>query len=316
LDPSSWSLLVFAALTALALAVLLPALGLVRWVLGRASDRRVGEASPPPLLPAYLREGRPPAEGEGEPVDLDTAFARLVGEARLPLGPWEFALTVVAGALLVGGGLLLWTDAVAPGLAGAALTVLLAVPLLRLRRARLVAAMRAGWPEVIELMARAVRAGQGVDRALELVGAQAPEPWAAQFRACARQVQVGLSVRAAVGAMARRTRLPEVHELGTVLAVHRQTGGSLGRMLERLAALARDRLAVERQFRAATAGARFATALMVLMLVLGLLFLFVYEPDAGRPYLQRPEGLAILATAAGLATLGLGWVHAVLRLDD
>jgi tight adherence protein B len=308
-DRTTVLLVLFAALTALALALLLAGLALARRLFG---PRRM------PALPLVLRHpetGQPLTSRDAEPQDFDAEFARLVGDADVPLGPLELVLAVLTGALVAGGIAWIWYDEPLTGMVAALVVLLLFPPLLLARRARRRMTLREQLPMVLDLMARAVRAGQSLDQAVGLIGAQSPPPWGPQFRLAARQLESGLSVQAAVAALWRRTRITEVQELLTVLTVHRQTGGNLSLMLERLAANARDRLDFHRQFRSATAGARYATILMLVAFVVVFGYFFLNENEYSRAFLQTPEGTAALAAAIGLMALGIGWIQRILRVD-
>jgi tight adherence protein B len=311
-DRTSVSLLVFAAFTAIALAFLLAGLALFRRLFGRRLARRV---PPPPLILRRPDTGQPLTSLDAEPRDFDAEFARLVSDSDLPLGAVELVLAVLACALLAGGVAWIWNDEPLVGIAGALTVILLFPPVLLARRARRRLTLREQLPMMLDLIARAVRAGQSLDQAFALIGAQSPPPWGPQFRVAARQLESGLSVQAAVAALWRRTRVTEVQELLTVLTVHRQTGGNLSDMLERLAANARDRLDFHRQFRSATAGARYATVLMLVAFVAVFGFFFVNDSEYSQAFLRKPEGLTAVGLAVGLMALGIWWIQRVLRVD-
>lgn len=309
MDRTSLSLLLFAAFTAIALAVLLVVAAVTRRLFG---PRREPEL---PLILRHSGTGQPLTSLDAEPQDLDAEFERLVGDAGVPLGPVELVLAVLTGALAAGGIAWIWYDEPLMGMAGALVVILLFPPLLLVRRTRQRMILREQLPMVLDLMARAVRAGQSLDQAISLIGAQSPAPWGPQFRIAARQLESGLSVQSAVAALWRRTRIAEVHELLTVLTVHRQTGGNLSLMLERLAANARDRLDFHRQFRAATSGARYATILMLVAFVAVCGVFFLNDNDYSRKFLQQPEGAAAVGVALGLMVVGTWWIQRILRVD-
>lgn len=312
MDRTSVLLLLFAAMTALALGLLLAVMALVRRLFG---PRWARQAVPPPLIQRQARTGLPLTSLDAEPQDFDAEFERVVSDSDLPLGPFELVLAVVTCALLAGGVAWIWNDEPLMGMAAALVVIVLFPPLLMARRSRRRLTLREQFPMVLDLMARAVRAGQSLDQAVSLIGEQSPPPWGPQFRIAARQLESGLSVQAAVAALRRRTRIMEVQELLTVLTVHRQTGGNLSAMLERLAANARDRLDFHRQFRAATSGARYATITILVAFVILFGFFFVNDNEYSQAFFQKPEGAAATALAFGLMALGLWWIQRILRVD-
>ena len=175
--------------------------------------------------------------------------------------------------------------------------------------------LREALPPVLDLIARACRSGESLDQAIALVGTQAAAPWGAQFQICDRQMQAGLSVASAFTTLWRRTHVPEIRDLQLVATVHRQTGGNLAAMLEKLADNARDRLDFQRQFRSATAGPRFGSLVMTLVFVGVVGLLFLYDNEYSTRYFERPEGWSITAFGCGLLGVGLLWINRILRVD-
>ena len=80
-------------------------------------------------------------------------------------------------------------------------------------------------PGALEMLSRSVRAGKSLDQAIKLAGDQAPEPLAREFRWCALQLEMGLSMAAVMRLLVERVRLQDVRIFTTTLTVHRQAGG-------------------------------------------------------------------------------------------
>src|SRR4029077_1208925 len=127
------------------------------------------------------------------------------------------------------------------------------------RRNERFAQIRELLPGSMELMARAVRAGETLDQAVDAAGWGTLEPLGIEWRRAARHLDLGLSVPGAMKSMTKRAPLMEMRILSTALNVQRRTGGNLPTTLERLSHVIRDRLSYQRQFRAATGASRMAT---------------------------------------------------------
>jgi tight adherence protein B len=169
--------------------------------------------------------------------------------------------------------------------------------------------------DMLDLMARASRAGESLDQAISLVGEKAPEPLGTEFRRCARQLEIGLSLAATMRALVSRLPLMEVRILATTLTVHRQAGGNLAGTLERMARVVRDRLNHRRQIRSVTAAGRFSATLIAAMGPLVFLFLFTFQREYMDKLLTLPLGNILLLVAVGLEIVGVVWVIRLLRTE-
>ncbi|MEQ8789785.1 MAG: type II secretion system F family protein [Pirellulaceae bacterium] len=298
-------LLCFAAITSICLAVGL----LVRDLVG--ADSRSGQATLLRRLP-LARDEQPAVGVTGR---LDAALERLVVESGLDWSVMAVALLFVAGGLLVGGAMWLWTQNVPAAAAGALIGMALPLPILVVYRRRRINEIREQFPNMLDLLSRAVRAGESLDQAVALAGQKGPEPLARELRRCARQLEMGLSMNAVMRALTFRLRLMEVRIFATTLAVHRQTGGNLALTLERMAGVLRDRIAYHRQIRAATAAGRFSAVMIGMAGPLLFAYMFIFQYEYASRLVTMPLGQSLLAVAVALEIVGLIWVVRLLDTD-
>lgn len=190
----------------------------------------------------------------------------------------------------------------------AGLGLLLPLPWLmraqRLHRAKLQEQL----PNALDLLSRAVRAGESVDQAIALCGEQSPAPLGKEFRRCARQLQMGLALPAAMRSFGERVRLPDARIFTAAVAVHREAGGNLARTLERMAHVIRDRITYRRQLRAVTAAGRFSATMVSLAGPLLFAYMFLFQHDYVSRLLVDPLGKSLLVLAVALELVGLIWV--------
>lgn len=149
---------------------------------------------------------------------------------------------VLTGAGLSGG--LLWTGlgGVWPAVVLLPLVGALAVPTWLSRCVRRRAEhVRADLPEVLDLLAIAVEAGQGFEAALELVGRDVPGPLADELRRALREMELGATRRDALHGVKRRTDVPEVGSFVMALTQADALGMPVGRVLRAQADEVRNR---------------------------------------------------------------------------
>jgi tight adherence protein B len=246
---------------------------------------------------------------------IDRAFYRLVEESGSKL-EGQAALALVAGLAIVGCAVpLVLLESL---LAAAVATVLsAALPILwwMFRRWRRLRAMRRCLPETLEMLADGIRAGQTLEQAAELVGVQGTSPLKEEFGYCAKQLELGHSPVAVLTRMARRVPLPEFKIFATAVVVHRQTGGNLALLAQRLASSARDRAEFHGHVRAVTAGSRLSVIGLIVGTMVALALLAGIRPEYVKAFVDNDLGPTILMISAGLEIVGLIWVWRILKVS-
>lgn len=127
------------------------------------------------------------------------------------------------------------------------------------------------FPDAIDLLARAVRAGHAFTTGFELIGKEMPEPVAGEFRLTYEQQNRGLPLKDAFQNLLLRVPLPDVHVFVTALIIQRESGGNLAEILDNLSNIIRERFKLFRQVKVFTAQGRIS--LIILMAVPPLLAL-------------------------------------------
>ncbi|MGD0901086.1 MAG: type II secretion system F family protein [Thermoguttaceae bacterium] len=274
-----------------------------------------GEAAEGPETSRRLGPILPPAEMAAAELRGESRLAQLVAETGSDFTPDTLVLMAIAAGLALGGAMFLWRNDWLAGAAGAvvgAMAVAIVLFFLRFRRRR---AIRDQLPDAMEMMARAVRAGESLDQAIALVGNSAFRPVAAEFRSCASQMRMGLSLEAAVRNLVRRVPLPETRILAMIFIVQRRRGGNLPVTLERLARVFRDHANFYRQFWTSTAVGR-GSAILIAVIALGLdLAVILWHPDYARKLLETDPGRIMLAAALALQVVGISWAVWLFRSD-
>lgn len=223
-------------------------------------------------------------------------------------------LFALAGGIAVvsGGGVGLltrnWPLGLLAGIVAGALPVLY-VNVLRSQRLQ---KLRSQLPDAFDLMGRTMRAGQTLSQALQAVADEASAPLSEEFGLCYDQQNLGMSPEAAMRDLARRTGLLEVKIFVLAVAVHRQTGGNLATLLEKLSAVIRDRYRIQGVISALTAEGNMQ-ALVLMALPIGLLGIMLV---VNRPYamilFERPIILGVMVT---MMTVGYFWMRKIINFD-
>jgi len=190
--------------------------------------------------------------------------------------------------------------ALLPGLALAAAPFLW----LRWQRTRRLRAFNRYLPEAIDLMARALRAGHSVAAAIEIIGEECPEPVRSEFREVYHQQSFGRPTRDALIQLGQRIPLPELNFVVTAMLLQKETGGNLVEVLDRTAAVIRERLRIEGEIRIYTVQGRMTGWILSLLPVAMFFLLGLANRAYSRVLIEDPTGRKLVLTGLGLMLLG------------
>jgi tight adherence protein B len=221
-------------------------------------------------------------------------------------------LLVFFGAL-VGGVMFVCSDHPMIATFGVALGMAATLGYLLYRRAQHVKLLQEQLPPALDMLARSIRAGESIDQAMDLVGSRSPQPLAAEFRYCAKQLAMGLSMSAVMRSLVGRVRLTDMRIFTTTLTVHRRTGGNLAQVLQRLAVVVRQRLNYRRQLRSTTGAGRFSAILIACIGPLLFCYLLFVHPEYMEKMLTSPMGQSLLTLAFVLEVVGMIWTARLLK---
>ena len=217
------------------------------------------------------------------------------------------AATVAAAAVGLAARLLAVNPAIVILLAG---TAALATPTLLLRFARMRHRNRFldAFPDALDLVGRAVKAGLPVFDAMEVAAREIRPPVGSEFQRALDEVRIGVGIDDALQRAADRVRVPDFHFYVVALALQRRTGGSLAETLANLSNVIRRRKELRLKARAVIAESKTsAIALGILPFVVGGV-LFVLNDQLISMLFVDPRGrwmlgLALISLAAGIAVM-------------
>src|SRR5580693_1871142 len=160
------------------------------------------------------------------------------------------------------------------------------------------------FPEALDLLGRAVRAGHAFTTGLEMIGKESSEPVAGEFRATFEEQNFGLPLRDALLNMTERIPLVDVRFFVTALLIQKETGGNLAELLDELSRLIRERFRIYREVKVRTAQGRLTAAVLIALPFLMLIVMEFLNPDYIKPLWTDPIGPIMLAGAVGLQIIG------------
>ena len=171
------------------------------------------------------------------------------------------------------------------------------------------------FPEAIDTLARAVRAGHAFTTALELIANEVSEPVAGEFRQLFEEQKFGLPVRDALLNLTDRVPLVDVKFFVTAVMLQRETGGNLAEILDNLSYVIRERFKILRQVRVHTAQGRLTMVLLMALPPVIVVVMLMLNPLFIRPLFTDPLGHAFIVAGISLQTIGYFFIRRIIRIQ-
>ena len=243
--------------------------------------------------------------GTSRRVLVHDRVARLSEQAGYPGMSNDFFLYVGGSAFL--GFLLGWlrTGQMIWGIGAA--VVFGALPLLFLvwKRQKRMQQFEAQFPDGLDAMARAIRAGNALSTAVQLVAEEMPDPIGGEFRRVFEETQLGMDPGEALSRLAERTPTDDVRFFCTAVTIQRGSGGNLAEILDRLSEVIRERFKILSHARALSAQHRWSAICVGLSPVAFALMFELMSPGYFAPMMESP--LAPMLLGAGFVMEAIGF---------
>lgn len=273
----------------------------------RLKQRLTGEGRPTtsdqPALQLYLNE-----QPEGAILGKVRLFANLQASLRQLYPDASFArFLLLCGALGLVGYTVVWgmTGMVILGLVVGGVMAYIPALFLGFRRKNRQKVMCEQLPEALDFLSRVLRAGHSLGTGLQMLGAELPDPLAAEFRKAYDQHSVGVAMEVALKDMTKRVESTDFAFFVTATLIQRQTGGDLAQVLSNISGMIRQRLRLNQQVRAKTAEGRFTGYILSAFPAVMFLLSYILNPTYAGQLIRSSTGLTLLGVAGGLQLMGL-----------
>src|SRR5262249_35340183 len=200
-------------------------------------------------------------------------------------------------------------------LLGGALGFALPWVFLRIKRTKRMRAFEESFPEALDLMARALKAGHAFVTGLKMVADEMPEPIGPEFRKTFDEQNFGLPLKDALANLTLRVPILDVRFFSTAVLIQRETGGNLSEILENLPHVVRERFKILRQVRVYTAHGRLTGyVLLALPAFLSIALAFI-NPEHMQLLFRERIGHMLLSAAAVMQTVGYFLVKQIVKIE-
>jgi tight adherence protein B len=200
-------------------------------------------------------------------------------------------------------------------LAAAACCAFLPYLFVRNRRSRRFARFEENFPEAVDLLGRALRAGHPFTSGIKMVAEEMAEPISSEFRTVFEEQRFGMPFGDTLNRLADRMPLVDVRIFVTAVMIQREVGGNLTEILDNLAHIIRQRFMLQRQVKVLTAEGRYSVYVLTALPVCIALFVYLTNPEYLRPLVEHPMGRLMLYGALVGQVIGYIWMQRITQID-
>jgi tight adherence protein B len=161
--------------------------------------------------------------------------------------------------------------------------------------------------DMLNLMVNGLRAGYSTMQALEAVSRELPAPICDEFRRVVQEMQIGISMEAALENLLRRIPSDDLDFVVTAINVQREVGGNLSEILDTISFTIRERVRIKGEIRVMTASVRTSGIVLSLIPVFLTLALWFVSPEYIGSFFARGPACGWLAVGVIIGMIAAGY---------
>ena len=222
-------------------------------------------------------------------------------KARLAQAEMDWSVGRVTSLMLLFGAVaaavLVKFVAVWAALAGAVLVACAPYAYIVRRRNQRFQKFQEHFPDVLDSLARALRAGYPLSAGMEMIASETLPPVSVEMRKTAAEANLGMGWPQALDNLGRRVPLLEVNLFNAAVQLHARTGGKLSEVLASLAENMREATALQGEVRSLAAHGKL-TGMILIVLPVGIaIMLMIVSPTYMTVLFNHPWGKSLITAA-------------------
>ncbi|MDD5467482.1 MAG: type II secretion system F family protein [Anaerolineales bacterium] len=219
-----------------------------------------------------------------EKSTLGGGISRELARADIKLKPGEYIATMIIAGIAVAA--LSWYfggRSVFFGIMGGVFGVMLPRMYVKRQQSQRLVNFNNQLADMLNLIVNGLRAGFSTMQAMEAVSREMPLPISMEFRRVVQEMQLGISMEAALDNLLRRIPSDDLELIVSAMNVQREVGGNLAEILDTISHTIRERVRIKGEVRVLTSQVIYSGRFLALMPLLIFLILWFIN----RPYMMQ-----------------------------
>ena len=161
------------------------------------------------------------------------------------------------------------------------------------------------FPEALDLIARALKAGHSFNSGMKLAAEEFDDPLGSEFDEALGEINFGVSVANALKNLARRIEFPELKYFVVAVILQHEIGGNLAELIESLANLIREKFKFQGKVRTLSAEGRLSAVILVSIPFFIAIYLHLQNPEYLGILFSVPFGRFMVGAAGVMMVIGI-----------
>ncbi len=168
-------------------------------------------------------------------------------------------------------------------------------------------------PETLGLIAGSLRGGLSMMQAIQTVADEADEPTSGEFQRLVTESRLGRDLALSFRDLSQRMDSKDFEWVVTAIEIHREVGGDLASILDRVGKTIRERNRVRGQVKALSAEGRVSGLILFLLPIVMTGLISMMNPEYLNEMLNETEGQIMMIGAGCLLIVGGVWLKRLAR---
>jgi tight adherence protein B len=235
-------------------------------------------------------------------VDFRGLFAKFTGQSYMdtlekeltqcdiPLKPGEFLAVRFGGSVVGACVTLVFSHNPYIALAVLGFLLVLHIPVLKIKRSMRVDKFVLQLAEFLVLITNSLRSGQTFLQGVDIASKESPNPIGMEFRLLLKETNLGVPVETAFNNMLVRVPSEDLKIVMSAFSIQRNVGGNLADIMDQVAAMIRQRIAIQGQIKVLTTQGKLSGAIVGLLpFGLATVISFVNYDYMSKLWTPRPD---------------------------
>ena len=243
-------------------------------------------------------------------------IAASIEAAGVRLRPEEWAMLRIGLTLVSGAVLSLLLDSLLVGLLLGTVLAWVGTRLyLSIRTGKRQTLFAEQLPDVLQLVAGALRSGFSLSQSLDTVVREGDQPAVDEFSRALTEARFGSEMEDALDRIAQRMKCTDLAWVVMAIRIQRSVGGNLAEVLMTTVSTMRERAALRRQVRALSAEGRLSGRILIALPIFVVGFVQMSNPSYIAPLFHKVTGMILFATAVVMEIVGAMWIRSVSKVE-
>ncbi|MBN1687711.1 MAG: type II secretion system F family protein [Candidatus Omnitrophica bacterium] len=160
------------------------------------------------------------------------------------------------------------------------------------------------FPDALLMMKNSLKAGQGIQAALQMVAQEGPRPISDEFARVIREIELGSHLTEALTSLSDRIPTRDVRMFVLGIFIQQEIGGNLAELFQNLEKTIRDRISLSRELRGLTAQGKVSGLVLILLPIAVGAMLWLINPEYFKPLFETEMGKKMFYGTVGMQILG------------